>query len=140
MSGLKEVELERWLKKEMASSNVPPARQKDWRRELGDGGEGPERREVEVEMAEEREGDENTFGEGLGGCKYGFGFEALGLSFDLDFVVKTWGIEEGGGEGEGEGEEADLRRDRGNLAARMEGGSFPIFMLSVLNGFKFEGA
>jgi hypothetical protein len=40
-----------------------------------------------------------------------FRFEAFGLSFDLDFVVKTWDIEEG------EGEEADLWRDRGNLAA-----------------------
>jgi hypothetical protein len=127
LSGLKEVELERWLKKEMASADVAPARQKDWRRELGGGGEGRERREVEVEMAEEREGEENTFGEVLGACGYGFGFEALGLSFDLDFVVKTWGIGEGGGE------EADLRRDRGNLEARMEGGSFPIFMLSTLN-------
>lgn len=39
-------------------------------------------------MAEEREGEENRFGEGLGACGFGFGFGDFGLSFDLDFMAK----------------------------------------------------
>lgn len=80
-------------------------------------------------MAEEREGEENRIGEGLVARIFGFGFgyEVLVLGFDLDFRVRWWGI----GDGEGEGEGVDLRRERGNLADRMEGGSFPIFKFSL---------
>lgn len=141
---MKEVAVHRCLKNAIASAAVAPVTQYDWSREPGEGEEGRERREAEAEMAEDRQGAEKKFATGFpfGACGpelgLGLGFDGLGLVLDLDFSVRRWGTEDAAEEGEAEG--GGLRRDRGALADRREGGSFPMAKICALGLGSWEAS